>query len=201
MHTSPAPTTGLLLAAGAGTRLGRGPKALLPFRGRTLVEALAGELRAGGCAEVTVVLGAGAEEVRRLPGLHDCNLVENPRWRNGMGGSLQVGLASTPADHHVLVALVDQPGVGAAIVERLLGAHRPGRVTAAGYRGRDGELRRGHPLVLDASLKRAAAESATGDAGARDFLRAHPELIDVVDCSDLGSDDDVDTAEDLHHLD
>ncbi len=31
-------TTAVLLAAGAGTRLGLGPKALLPFRGRTLVE-------------------------------------------------------------------------------------------------------------------------------------------------------------------
>lgn len=34
-------TTAVLLAAGAGTRLGLGPKALLPFRGRTLVEVLA----------------------------------------------------------------------------------------------------------------------------------------------------------------
>jgi nicotine blue oxidoreductase len=42
-------TTAVLLAAGAGTRLGRGPKALLPFRGRTLVEVLADVLLAGGC--------------------------------------------------------------------------------------------------------------------------------------------------------
>ena len=34
-------TTAVLLAAGAGTRLGLGPKALLPFHGRTLVEVLA----------------------------------------------------------------------------------------------------------------------------------------------------------------
>ncbi len=74
----------------------------------------------------------------------------------------------------MLVALVDQPGVGAAVIELLLGARRPGRVTAAGYRGSDRDLRRGHPLVIDASLKRAAAVSASGDAGARDFLRAHP---------------------------
>ena len=54
----------MLLAAGAGSRLGRGPKALLPYRGRTLVEHLAQVLRDGGCRETVVVLGAGAAEVR-----------------------------------------------------------------------------------------------------------------------------------------
>lgn len=68
MQTPPAPTTGFLLAVGVGTPLGRGPKALLPFRRRTLVEALAGKLRSGGCAEATVVLGAGTEEAGGSPG-------------------------------------------------------------------------------------------------------------------------------------
>src|SRR5699024_9994565 len=54
---------GLLLAAGAGRRLGRGPKALLPHRGRTLVEHVAEAMLLGGCADVTVVCGAGAPDV------------------------------------------------------------------------------------------------------------------------------------------
>ncbi len=61
-------TTAVLLAAGAGTRLGRGPKALLPFRGRTLVEVLAGVLLDGGCREVVIVLGADAAKVRDTTG-------------------------------------------------------------------------------------------------------------------------------------
>jgi nicotine blue oxidoreductase len=74
-------------------------------------------------------------------------------------------------------------------------------VTAAAYRGPQGKLRRGHPLLLDASLRAAAAETATGDAGARAFLQAHPGRVDLVDCSDFSGGEDLDTPEQLHLLD
>ncbi len=194
-----ADTTAVLLAAGAGTRLGRGPKALLPFRGRTLVEVLADVLLDGGCREAVVILGAGAEWVRKVPGLQPHSLVENPDWQTGMGSSFKLGLTTARPQDHVLVALVDQPGLTPETVGLLLKAHTPGRVTAAAYRndsyseglgsggtgaeGGPGNVRRGHPLLLDATLRAKAAASATGDAGARFFLQAHPELIDLVDCT------------------
>lgn len=223
--TTAADTTGLLLAAGAGTRLGRGPKALLPFRGRTLVEVLADVLLDGGCREVVVVLGAGAESVRKLPGLQRHTVVENPDWQTGMGSSFTLGLGTARPRDHVLVALVDQPGLTPEAVGRLLKAHRPGRVTAAAYQidsdaagrssrnpgskdpgsERPAELRRGHPLLLDATLRAEAAASATGDAGARFFLQAHPELIDLVDCtlppgSGQSGGEDLDTPDQLSLL-
>lgn len=219
---TPADTTGVLLAAGAGSRLGRGPKALLPFRGRTLVEVLADVLLDGGCREVVVVLGAAAEAVRKLPGLQRHTVVENHDWQTGMGSSFTLGLTAARPQDNVLVALVDQPGVTPETVGRLLKAHRPGRVTAAAYRnrpdsdrsysegpgseGRDpggpAELRRGHPLLLDATLRKEATASATGDAGARFFLQAHPELIDLVDCtlppgSGQSGGEDLDTPDQL----
>ena len=206
-----ADTTAVLLAAGAGTRLGRGPKALLPFRGRTLVEVLADTLLDGGCREVVVVLGAGAETVRKVSGLQRHTVVENPDWQTGMGSSFKLGLGTARPQDHVLVALVDQPGLTPETVSRLLNAHSPGRVTAAAYRRhpgseRPGELRRGHPLLLDATLRAEAASSATGDAGARLFLQAHPELIDLVDCtpppgSGQPGGEDLDTPDQLHLLD
>jgi nicotine blue oxidoreductase len=190
-------TTAVLLAAGAGTRLGRGPKALLPFRGRTLVDVIAGVLLDGGCRDVVIVLGADAVRVRETADLAPYTVVHNPDWQSGMGGSFRLGVAAAAADDHVLVALVDQPGLTPETVSRLLAAHAPGRVTAAAYRGEDGVLRRGHPLLLDAGLRADAAESATGDAGARHVLRAHPELIDLVDCSDQSGGGDLDTPEQL----
>ena len=194
-------TTAVLLAAGAGTRLGLGPKALLPFRGRTLVEVLADVLIAGGCREVVTVLGADAAKVRAATDLSRHRAIDNPDWATGMGGSFRLGVAAAAPADHVLMALVDQPGLTAGTVARLLSAHRPGRVTAAAYRGPDGKLRRGHPLLLDASLRNEAAASATGDAGARHFLQAHPELVDLVDCSDLSGGEDLDTPDQLHLLD
>jgi nicotine blue oxidoreductase len=200
MRNERVPVTAVLLAAGAGTRLGRGPKPLLPFRGRTLVEVLADVLLDGGCREVVIVLGADAARVRQATRLGRHRVVENPDWESGMGGSFRLGLAAAVPDDHVLVALVDQPGLTPATVARLLAHHRPGRVTAAAYRGTDGKPGRGHPLLLDATLRSGAAGSATGDAGARLFLQAHPELIDLVDCSDQSRGEDVDTPDQLHLL-
>ncbi|MET9418601.1 NTP transferase domain-containing protein, partial [Streptomyces klenkii] len=124
-----APVAGLLLAAGGGRRLGGRPKALLGFRGRPLVEHAARALSDGGCAPVCVVLGAAAAEVRVHADLTHCTLVDNPGWPDGMGSSLRAGLAALAATDAgaVLVSLVDQPGVGAAAVSRLLAAHVRGR--------------------------------------------------------------------------
>ncbi len=218
-------TTAVLLAAGAGRRLGRGPKALLPFRGTTLVEYLAGVLVDGGCRDVVVVLGAEAQRVRIRTDLQPYRIVENPRWEDGMGTSFRLGAAAAPAGNHVLVALVDQPGLTAATVARLLAAHRAGRVTAAGYAAAPGNtsagntspgtisgsptasisaagraLRRGHPVLFDSSLARRAAALAQADSGARAFLHANPTLVDLIDCSDQSDGADVDTPAGLRLL-
>ncbi|MFH5878691.1 nicotine blue oxidoreductase [Arthrobacter sp. NA-172] len=209
--SSPVPTTGVLLAGGAGTRLGLGPKALLPFRGRTLVEVLAKTLLDGGCREVVVVLGAGAGDVRGATDLDDYLVVDNPEWASGMASSFRTGVAAAAPGHNVLMALVDQPGLTPGVVARLLAAHQAGRVTAAGYPeaglleavvegGHTTKRRRGHPLIIDATLRADVAESAAGDAGARRFLKAHPGLVDVIDCSDLAAGSDLDTKEQLHLL-
>ncbi|ACL41157.1 molybdenum cofactor cytidylyltransferase [Pseudarthrobacter chlorophenolicus A6] len=197
-------TTGIVLAAGAGTRLGRGPKALLPFRGRPLVEAVAGSLLDGGCREVVVVLGAGAAEVAAAADLGRCRVAANKDWQSGMGSSFLLGEKEADPADHLLVALADQPGLTPETVARLLAAHRPGRITAAAYRRRDlpdgspgSQLQRGHPLLIDASLRPAVAATVTGDAGARGFLRDHPALVDEVDCSDLSTGEDVDTPDQL----
>ncbi|MET1156250.1 NTP transferase domain-containing protein, partial [Arthrobacter sp.] len=180
------PVHGVLLAAGAGRRLGRGPKALLAGAdGVPLVRKIAEVLRQGGCASVAVVLGAGAAEVQRAASPAGCAVMVNEQWNEGMAGSFRLGVQSARPEQAVLVALVDQPGVSPELVARLIQAGRPGRIIAAGYRGPDESLRRGHPVLFARGLAGQAAEQATGDAGARPFLSAHPELVDLVDCSDL----------------
>lgn len=195
-----AETTGVLLAAGAGSRLGGRAKALLPYRGETFLEHLAAVLRSGGCSEIVVVLGGYSDLVTRAVDLRAYKVVQNTAWAQGMSTSFRTGLAAVEAGSDALVALVDQPGVTTETVSRLIAAHQPRRLTAAGYRADDGILRRGHPLIFDRALIVEASNSATGDAGARDFLRVHRHLLDIVDCSDQSNGSDVDTAADLELL-
>ncbi|RAX46532.1 nucleotidyltransferase family protein [Arthrobacter sp. AQ5-05] len=129
---------GVLLAAGSGSRLGLGPKALLrKAGGQTLLESARHALLDGGCGHV-VVLGAEARRVAaELNGQGDTTVLVNERWATGMGSSLALGLAAVPEGSAALLTLVDQPGLSAELVHRILQTHRPGRITAAGFR-RDG---------------------------------------------------------------
>ena len=187
---------GLLLAAGAGRRMG-GPKALVELDGEALVRRGIRLLTEGGCAPVVVVVGASADRVRPL--CAGADVVEAADWDTGMGASLRAGLAAVRgrADvHAVVVALVDQPLVTAAAVARLRAAHTAGVVAAvATYAGR---LR--NPVLLDSSTWSGVSEAANGDEGARGWLRAHPDLVTPVDCTDVGAPDDLDTPADLHAL-
>lgn len=186
-------TAGLLLAAGAGRRLG-GPKALVELGGRTLVERGVTLLRDGGCTSVVVVLGAQAE---RVPPLADAQVVVAADWENGLGASLRAGLVALSAGSAsaCVVALVDQPLVGVEAVRRLLAVSGRCEAAVATYAG---EPR--NPVLLDRAVWIDVAGLAVGDVGARAWLRAHPDRVLRVDCDDTGSAADVDTAEDLVEL-
>jgi nicotine blue oxidoreductase len=182
---------GILLAAGGGSRLGR-PKALVEFAGRTLAEHGAAILRDGGAAPVLVISGAVPVTV---PG---ARVVPNPGWRTGMGSSLAAGLRSLPPSgpSAAVIALADQPLVGAEAVRRLIAAHRDGAAIAvAAYGGRPR-----NPVLIAREHWPGVLAMADGDAGARPFLRAHPELVTLVECGDTGSPDDIDTAADLARI-
>lgn len=188
---------GILLAAGGGSRLGR-PKALVELGGQTLAGRGVALLRDGGADPVLVVAGAVPVSV---PG---ARTVHNPDWESGMGSSLAAGLRAlleAPAGEAgeagaAVIALADQPLVGAESVRRLIAAcHGGASVAVAAYGGKPR-----NPVLIAREHWPSVLDQATGDAGARPFLRAHPELVTVVECGDTGSPEDVDTAEDLARI-
>lgn len=179
---------GLLLAAGAGRRMGT-PKALVrDDDGTAWLARSVAALLDGGCPAVTVVLGAAADEARALVPTGPVEAVVADDWAEGMGASLRTGLAALPAGPDVVVvSLVDLPDVDARVVRRVVAAgDHPGALARAAYDGVPG-----HPVLLGRDHWAGVAASATGDAGARDYLR--PREVALVECGDLATGRDVDS--------
>jgi CTP:molybdopterin cytidylyltransferase MocA len=184
---------GMVLAAGAGSRFGM-PKALARTdAGTPWLELACRALADGGCGEVIVVLGARADEARRLVPAYVRPVVA-PEWRSGIAASLRTVLAAageTGADAAV-VSLVDLPGLRPDAVRRVLGSvPRPDGARQALVRATYGG-RPGHPVLVGRAHWPALAAAVHGDTGAGPYLREHGAL--TVDCTDLGGGDDVDHA-------
>ena len=188
--TAAAPVAGVLLAAGEGARFGM-PKALAQLCGRRLADYGVALLRDGGAAPVVVVTGAAPLDLTGVVVAH------NPAWRTGMGSSLAAGLAAVgEGPTAAVIALVDQPLVGPRAVGRLIAAYQGGAdVAVAAYGGAPR-----NPVLLARKHWAEVVERAVGDVGARPFLRAHPDLVTLVECGDTGDPADADTPEELADL-
>jgi CTP:molybdopterin cytidylyltransferase MocA len=180
-------TAGLLLAAGAGSRMGM-PKALVHDGEESWLARGVQVLRDGGCGDVTVVLGAGADEALGLLDGLGVDVAIAADWADGMSASLRVGLAALPADADAaVVLLVDLPDVTPEVVRRVVAAGAgPDDLARASYDGRPG-----HPVLLGRAHWAAVQASATGDRGARDYLDAAGAR--AVECGDLATGRDVDS--------
>ena len=206
---------GLLLAAGAGRRMGR-PKAFVEVDGRPLLLRALDALRDGGCSPVYVVLGADAARAAALVP-SEVSVVIAADWADGMGSSLRAGLRalrSTASDEvpAALVHLVDLPGVGAEAASRLTSLVTSSRADLADgsaepvvVAGPDVLARAaytgvpGHPVLLGRSHWPAVCAAARGEAGARGYLAGHPGLR-LVECGDLADPHDVDTPSALREF-
>ena len=190
---------GLLLAAGAGRRMG-GPKALLRDpRGVPYLDRSVGLLLDGGCDRVTVVLGAAAEDARVL--LDEAGWSDDPAvdvvvaddWDEGMGASLRTGLRALAAGEAdaALVTLVDLPDVDEPVLRRVLGSGSgPSGLVRATYDGQPG-----HPVLIGRDHWTGVAATAEGDRGARGYFRTHEPVS--CECGDLATGRDLDRPEDL----
>jgi CTP:molybdopterin cytidylyltransferase MocA len=166
--------TGVVLAAGAGSRMGL-PKALVVRDGVPWVARASELLLAAGCERVVVVLGASASEaLALLPTDDSVSAVVNADWSTGMASSLRAGLAAASGDA-ALVTLVDTPGLPVEAARRVLASGSP--LARAVYDGRPG-----HPVPISATL--------AGDHGARAYLDAHGAAD--IECGDLWNGHDVD---------
>lgn len=185
---------GLILAAGDSSRMGR-PKLSLPWiGGRAIVAQMVQTLRRGGVDEVIVVTGSDRQEIERALAGMQVILVHNPAASGGgMLSSLQVGVrALAPLEAAAAVITPgDLPALRAETVQQLITAWQAGdrAVTAPSIGGR-----RGHPLVISASLWDAIL-ALDAHQTLRDLLSEQRGEVSYLIVDDPGVCEDIDTPQ------
>ncbi|HEU5102523.1 MAG TPA: nucleotidyltransferase family protein [Roseiflexaceae bacterium] len=187
---------GLILAAGASSRMGR-PKQLLDWQGRPLVRAAAETALAARLEPLVVVVGGARAEVEAALAELPLRIVFNPEYAAGQSTSLRAGIAALDAHAEAVVVLLgDQPFVTTAIVERLvaewLSTKAP--IVAPIYAGQ-----RGNPVLFARAVFPELLD-IRGDQGARSVLAADPSRIHPVAFDDPRPLTDIDTLEDYERL-
>jgi molybdenum cofactor cytidylyltransferase len=183
----PTRVSGLVLAAGGSSRLGR-PKQLLPFGDATLLDHTLDVARACGFDQLVCVLGGGAQQVRERVDLSGIEVVVNEGYRSGCSSSIAASLDVIAGDVLVLL-LGDQPGVNPASVRALIAGRGDAELAVCRYE--DG---RGHPFAFARSVFGELA-ALHGDKGVWKLLdRAGDAVAEVPVSGPIPP--DVDTWED-----
>lgn len=190
----------VILAAGAGARLGGAAKALLPVGDQTFLARIAATMRAAGVAGGVVVVGephaAAVTAAARALGLE---VATNPDPARGMASSVAVGFAAAgeraafAAADVALLWPVDHPHVAPATIDQVVAALAAAPDHVAAIPTRDG--RGGHPPAIRRALWAALAACGTSPDGARGVLAAAATVR--VPVADAGVTRDVDEPADM----
>jgi len=181
----------LVLAAGAGSRLGEQPKALLTLPdGRTFLQKIVETARAAGATGVSVVVGPPHGDAIRKGLPAGAGAVVNPRPERGMLSSVQTGVQALPASvTSLLIWPVDTPLVAVATIRAIFSA-APGQLVVPTYKSKGG-----HPIRVPRSAF-AALAALSGEATLKDLVDGSPRVHRLA-VDDEGVTRDVDTPADL----
>ncbi len=186
----------VLLAAGAGRRMGGRPKALLELGGVPLVLRQLIALSDAGVDELVIVLGHHAERLLPVIEHFPLTVVHNPRPDDGQVSSQRLGLAALNANlDAVLVALADQPLINEQDIACLIGAFkkRP-EGTAVVVPRVAGQP--GNPVIFSAAVREQIL-AGEGNVGCKQWRAANPQSVHYFDGDTDRFIVDVDTLDDI----
>jgi len=183
--------TGILLAAGSGTRFGA-DKLLHPLADGTPIGLASLRALKSALPNVIAVIRTGDARLRALfddeqVDVHECNDAGL-----GMARSFVCGIeASRDADGWV-IALGDMPFVQPRTISSVASrVAQNGRIVIPAYRGQ-----RGHPVGFGRRYL-SELQKLSGDEGARSVIGRHPGEIELLESDDEGILRDIDTRADL----
>jgi molybdenum cofactor cytidylyltransferase len=186
----------VILAAGAGSRMGHRPKCLLKLDGVPLIQRQISALKSAGIVELVVVVGHYSAQITAALQDLPVNVVLNPVPDDGQTSSLKLGLQALPSDiDAVLIALADQPLIDAQDIRELMVAYdlRPEgvQVVQPQFNGQ-----RGNPVMFTAHV-RDAILAGNANFGCKQWQVAHPEAVlrwatpNPNYCTDVDSEQDI----------
>jgi molybdenum cofactor cytidylyltransferase len=183
----------LVLAAGRSSRMGGSNKLLAEIGGRPLVRIVVDEVLRSRARPIVVVTGHQRERIEAaLAGL-PVDFVHNPKFADGLGASLNTGVAAVPAQADgVIVCLGDMPQVDAALIDRLIVALDPGKGALVALPTIDGQ--RGNPVVWSRRFF-PDLMAVEGDVGARYLIGRYAEAVVEVPLTGNAALTDIDTPE------
>lgn len=188
----------VLLAAGAGSRLGGRPKSLLELGGVPLIRRQLIALSGAGVDEVVVVLGHHSDAIEAAVCEFPVTLARNPNPDDGQASSVRIGLAAlTGKLDAVIVALADQPLLSAADFTALIGAFKQRGDASMVVPRVEGQP--GNPVMFDIAL-RDAWLAGDMNAACRHWREANPERVRWFDTPNTRYRVDIDTAEDMQRF-
>lgn len=189
---------GVILAAGASSRMGR-DKALLPWREGTFLSSAIRMLRP--VTELVIVVASGnAAELEPIVNVHAAFLAVNPDPQRGQFSSLQVGLQDVlnRGRDAAIITLVDRPAAEVATARELrdafLSADDPTWAVVPEFGGKHG-----HPIVIGREMIEEFLRAPAG-ATARDIEHANQQHIRYIPVSDPFVALNINTPEDFERI-
>lgn len=188
--------TGIILAAGTSSRMGR-TKQRLPFRGKTMLECVVDSALASVLHRIVVVLGHKSEVLEPLLAKRKVTIIHNPHYEKGQSSSIKIGLQTlTEEVDAALFLLGDQPLVTPEIINLIIAAYEasPGPIVLPVFKEK-----RGNPVLFSReTFPRLAALKE--DCGARPLFEEYAERLLKVPVSDPAIHFDIDTEDDYRRL-
>jgi molybdenum cofactor cytidylyltransferase len=192
----------VVLAAGAGSRMGGVAKCLITVAGDTLLQRLLRAVQSLGPAQTVLVLGHHTRAIhtalRQTPAPLPLTLVHNRKPGDSPASSLRLGLhALRPEVGTVMVLLADQPLLVASDLQRALQAFQErSPVQRVGWPEHGSEP--GHPVLLQADLAREWL--AQDRVGLRPWALQNPQQVAAWAPGNSHHTRDLDTPEALARL-
>jgi len=191
---------GILLAAGASTRMG-GLKQLLPVAGVTLIERALTAALESRLDRLVLVLGHRAPEIEtalsgfvRNPKL---TIVHNRRYREGISSSLVAGVEEIAHSHdHAMILLADMPFIDHLVINLLIEGYLKAQLPIGAIKV---SKHAAHPVMFRRDLF-FELKTLTGDVGARSLLKKYNDRVCLIAPGANYDERDIDNREDYRNF-